>query len=83
MGYIAVAHMEPQGSPEVMMVGSCIPPPPLESSPSQIASTTFMSEGVCLGPQQLKKLKGLIVQQDEQGTKASVDEDWCNLLDHT
>ena len=35
-----------------------------------------------MGPQQLKELKALAIEQDEQRTKATADEDWRSLLDH-
>ena len=44
-------------------------------------STTFEAEGVHLGPQQLKDLKALAMEQNEQRTKAMAEEDWHGLLD--
>ena len=61
-----------------MIVGSRIPPKP--KSP-QIASTTFKAEGVRLPPQQLKELKAIAAERDEQRKRATGDEEWCGLLD--
>ena len=58
MGCIAVTRMELQEPTEVMMVGSCIPPPLPEPKPPQIMSTTFEAEGVCLGPPTAAGVKG-------------------------
>ena len=74
MGCITIAHMELQEPAAAMMLGSRIPPPPLELSPLQITSTTFEAEGVSLGPQQLKEFKALSAKQEKQRTKAMVDE---------
>ena len=56
-----------------MMVSSRILPPPPEPTSPQIMSTTFKAEGVCLGHQQLKDLKALAVEWDEQRTKAMAE----------
>ena len=77
-GCIAVARMEPQQPAEAMIVGSHIPPEP--KSP-QIASTTFEAEGVRLPPQQLKELKAIAAERDEQRKRAMGDEEWHGLLD--
>ena len=71
--------MEPQQPAEAMIVGSRIPPKP--KSP-QIASTTFEAEGVRLPPQQLKELKAIAAERDEQRKRAMGDEEWRGLLDH-
>ena len=70
--------MEPQQPAEAMIVGSHIPPEP--KSP-QIASTTFKAEGVRLPPQQLKELKAIATERDEQKKRAMGDEEWRSLLD--
>ena len=75
--------MEPQEPAKVMMVGSCVPPPPPEPRLPQLMSTTFETEGVCLGPQKLQELKALTVEWDEQRTKVTAEEDWHGLLDYT
>ena len=46
-----------------MIVGSCILPEP---KTPQITSTTFKAEGVQLPPQQLKELKAIATERDEQ-----------------
>ena len=46
-------------------------------------STTFKAEGVRLGPQQLKDLKAITMEWDEQTTKAMADEDWYSFMDPT
>ena len=76
-----VAHMELQEPTAAMMVDYHILPPPPEPEPLQITTTTFKAEGVHLGPQQLKDLKALAAEQDEQRTKTTAEEDWCSLLD--
>ena len=72
--------MEPQQPAEVMIVGLCIPPKPKKL---QIASTTFEAEGVQLPPQQLKELKAIATERDEQRKRAMEDEEWSGLLDCT
>ena len=72
--------MEPQEPAEAMMVGSCILPPPPDPKPSQITSTIFKAEGICLGPQQLQELKALPTEQDEQRTKVIAEKDCRSLL---
>ena len=62
-----------------MIVSSRVPPKP--KSP-QIASTTFEAEGVRLPPQQLKELKAIAAERDEQRKRAMGDEEWRSLLDH-
>ena len=71
--------MEPQQPAEAMIVGSHIPPKP---KMPQIASTTFEAEGVQLPPQQLKELKAIATERDEQRKQAMGDEEWRSLLDH-
>ena len=71
--------MEPQQPAEALIVGSRIPPEP---KMLQIASTTFEAEGVWLPPQQLKELKAIAVERDEQRKRAMGDEEWHGLLDH-
>ena len=44
-------------------------------------STTFEAEGVQLPPQQLKELKAITTERDEQRKQATGDEEWCGLLD--
>ena len=70
--------MEPQQPAEAMIVGSRIPPKP---KLPQIASTTFEAEGVRLPPQQLKELKAIAAERDEQRKRATGDEEWRSLLD--
>ena len=77
-GCIAVARMEPQQPAEAMVVGSPIPPKP---KLLKIASTTFKAEGVRLPPQQLKELKAIATERDEQRKRAMGDEEWRSLLD--
>ena len=64
--------MEPQQPTEAMIVGSRIPPEP---KMPQIASTTFEAEGVRLPPQQLKELKAIATERDEQRKQATGDEE--------
>ena len=45
-------------------------------------STTFKAEGVQLPPQQLKELKAIATERDEQRKRAMGDEEWRSLLDH-
>ena len=52
---------------------TCIPPKP---KMPQIASTTFEAEGVRLPPQQLKELKAIAAERDEQRKRAMGDEEW-------
>ena len=61
-----------------MIVGSRIPPEP---KTLQIASTTFEAEGVWLPPQQLKELKAIAEERDEQRKWAMGNEEWHGLLD--
>ena len=61
-----------------MIVGSRIPPEP---KLLQIVSTTFEAEGVRLPPQQLKELKAIAAERDEQRKRAMGDKEWCGLLD--
>ena len=70
--------MEPQQPAEVMIVGSHVPPKP---KMPQIMSTTFEAEGVQLPPQQLKELKAIATERDEQRKWAMGDEEWHSLLD--
>ena len=74
-----VARMEPQHPTEALIVGSHVPPKP---KMLQIASTTFEAEGVRLPPQQLKKLKAITAERDEQRKRVMGDEEWRSLLDH-
>ena len=71
--------MEPQQPAKALIVGSCILPEP---KMPQIASTTFEAEGVRLPPQQLKELKAIAAERDEQRKRAMGDEEWRSLLDH-
>ena len=71
--------MEPQQPAKAMIVGSRILPKP---KMPQIASTTFKAEGVQLPPQQLKELKAIATERDEQRKWAMGDEEWRGLLDH-
>ena len=70
--------MEPQQPAEAVIVGSRIPPKP---KLPQIVSTTFEAEGVWLPPQQLKELKAIAAERDEQRKRATGDEEWRGLLD--
>ena len=72
--------MEPQQPAEAMIVGSHVLPKP---KMPQIASTTFKAEGVRLPSQQLKELKAIAAEKDEQRKWAMGDEEWCSLLDYT
>ena len=74
-----VARMELQQPSKAMIVGSHIPPKP---KALQITSTTFEAEGVRLPPQQLKELKDIATEWDEQRKWATGDEEWHSLLDH-
>ena len=67
-----VTRMEPQQPTEALIVGSCIPPKP---KTPQIASTTFEAEGVRLPPQQLKELKAIATERDEQRKRAMGDKE--------
>ena len=71
--------MELQQPTKAMIVGSHVPP---ELKSPQIASTTFKAEGVRLPPQQLKELKAIATERDEQRKRAMGDEEWRSLLDH-
>ena len=71
--------MEPQQPAEAIIVGSHILPKP---KTPQIMSTTLETEGVHLPPQQLKELKAITAEWDEQRKQATADEEWCGLLDH-
>ena len=62
-----------------MIVSSHIP---LEPKPPQITSTTLEAEGVHLGPYQLKELKAITIEWDEQRKTATADEEWHGLLDY-
>ena len=77
-GCIAVARMEPQQPAKAMIVSSHVLPEPKSL---QIASTTFEAEGVRLPPQQLKELKAIAKERDEQRKWAMGDEEWRGLLD--
>ena len=70
--------MEPQQPAKTLIVSSHVLPEP--KSP-QIASTTFEDEGVRLPPQQLKELKAIAAERDEQRKRAMGDEEWRSLLD--
>ena len=61
-----------------MIVGSHVLPEP---KTPQIASTTFEAKGVQLPPQQLKELKAIAAERDEQRKRATGDEEWHSLLD--
>ena len=74
-----VTRMEPQQPTKALIVGSCIPPEP---KTLQILSTTFEAEGVRLPPQQLKELKAIAAERDEQRKRAMGDEEWRSLMDH-
>ena len=73
-----VTRMEPQQPTKVMIVGSHILPEP---KTPKIASTTFKAEGVQLPPQQLKDLKAIATERDEQRKRAIGDKEWHGLLD--
>ena len=75
-----VTQIEPQQPTEVLIVGSHILPKP---KTPQIVSTTFEAEGVQLPPQQLKELKAIAAERDEQRKQAMGDEEWHGLLDCT
>ena len=49
----------------------------------QITSNTLEAEGVRLPPQQLKYLKAIITERDDQRKRAMGDEEWHGLLDPT
>ena len=44
-------------------------------------STTLKAEGFCLSPQQLKELKAIATERDEQRKCVMGDEEWRGLLD--
>ena len=46
-------------------------------------STTLKAEGVYLPPQQLKELKAITAERDEQRKQSMGDKGWCGLLDCT
>ena len=70
--------MEPQQAAEALIVGSRVLPEP---KTPQIASTTFEAERVRLPPQQLKELKAITTERDEQRKRVMGDEEWRGLLD--
>ena len=72
--------MELQQPAEAMIVGSHILPEP---KVLQITSTTLEAEGVRLPPQQLKELKAIATERDEQRKRVMGDEEWHGLLDCT
>ena len=72
--------MELQQPAKALIVGSRILPKP---KMPQIVSTTFKAEGVQLPPQQLKELKAIATERDEQRKWATGDEEWRGLLDRT
>ena len=61
-----------------MIVGSRILPEP---KTLQITSTTLKAEGLCLLPQQMKDLKAIATERDEQRKRVTGDEEWHGLLD--
>ena len=71
--------MEPQQPAKALIVGSHIPPKP---KMPQIVSTIFEAEEVWLTPQQLKELKAISAERDEQRKRVMGDEEWRGLLDH-
>ena len=75
-----VTQIKPQQPTEAMIVGSCISP---KLKMPQITFTTLEAEGVCLPPQQLKELKAIATERDQQRKWAMGDDEWHNLLDHT
>ena len=77
-GCIAVARIEPQHPTEALIVGSHVQPKP---KTPQIVSTTFEAEGVRRPPQQLKELKAIAAERDEQRKRVMGDEEWRGLLD--
>ena len=70
--------MELQQPAKVMIVGLHVP---TEPKTLQVMSTTFEAEGVQLPPQQLKELKAIAAERDEQRKRATGDKEWCGLLD--
>ena len=72
--------MELQEPAEAMIIGSHVP---LEPKPPQITSITLKAEGVCLLPQQLKELKAIATERDEQRKRTMGDKEWHGLLDCT
>ena len=62
-----------------MIVGSCILP---ERKLPQLTSTTLEAKGVHLLLQQLKDLKAITTERDEQRKRVMGDEEWRGLLDH-
>ena len=71
--------MELQQPAKALIVGSSIPPEP---KMLQIMSTNFEAEGIRLPPQQLKELKAIATERDEQRKRVMGDEEWRGLLDH-
>ena len=65
---------------EAMIVDSHIPPEP---KMPQITSTSLKAEGVRLLPQQLKELRAISAERDEQRKQVMGDEEWHGLLDRT
>ena len=61
-----------------MIVGSRVL---LELKLPQITSTTLEAKGVRLPPQQLKEVKAIATERDEQRKRATEDEEWRGLLD--
>ena len=61
-----------------MIVSLCVPPAP---KLLQITSTTLEAKGVRLPPQQLKELKAINAERDEQRKSKMEDEEWHSLLD--
>ena len=74
-----VTQMELQKPAKATIVGSRIPPKP---KMLQIASTTFKAEGLQLPPQQLKELKAIATERDEQRKRVMGDEELRSLLNH-
>ena len=74
-----VAQMELQRPTDAMIVSSHILPKP---KMPQIMSTTLEAEKVHLPPQQLKELKAIAAERDEQRKRAMGDEQWHGLLDN-
>ena len=62
-----------------MIVSSRVLPEP---KLPQITSTTLEAKGIRLPTQQLKELRAIAAERDEQRKKVTGDEEWCGLLDH-